>query len=391
MKIDQLAQAQEAYILEKRRYFHQYPELSWLEKDATCAIATEMGALGYTVHLFPDHTGLWADIEGTKATAHPRTLMLRADLDALPITENTGLPFESVRKGVMHACGHDSHTAMLMGAARMLSEIRDQFSGSIRLLFQPAEEINEGARYCITQGVLQNVDAVLGLHVWGDLEAPYLNIQDGPRMASCDIFRIRVNGVSAHGGTPHQGVDAIVAASAIVLQIQSIVSRNNDPREPLVLTVGELHGGKRFNIIADTVEMVGTVRALSQTIRMQVEGRLRKKAENTAAAYGATVDIQYDYLAQPVVNRQPDLVKLAQASAEKLYGNTAIRMMPPLMASEDFAYYLEQVPGVFCFLGAQKGMACDVAKNHSERFTVDESVLVRGAAFYAQFALDYLA
>ncbi|HPS80860.1 MAG TPA: amidohydrolase, partial [Candidatus Limiplasma sp.] len=251
MQIEKLARELEPYLMDKRRYFHRHPELSWQETATTEALAEELNAMGLEVRRFPGHTGVMGVLRGKAPCAAPKTLLLRADIDALPIAEKTGLPYQSETGGVMHACGHDGHTAMLLGAARLLCGLTEQFSGEIRFLFQSAEETSAGAVYYIEQGVTAGADAVFGMHLWGDFDAPWLDVSPGPRMASCDRFQITVRGVSAHGSAPQQGVDAVVAASALVMQLQTLVSRGTDPRDALVVTVGKISGGKRFNIIAD--------------------------------------------------------------------------------------------------------------------------------------------
>ncbi len=391
MDIRTLAEAQEAYIIDTRRHLHRHPELSWQETQTTAYITKALEALGVPVTPIPGSTGLVGILRGQKPADRPKTVMLRADIDALPITEKTGLPFASVHEGVMHACGHDCHTAMLLGAARILQESRAALCGEVRLLFQPAEEVNAGAAHCIRQGVLGGVDAMFGLHIWGDLDAPYFSIAEGSRMASCDNFTLTVHGTAAHGSAPHQGVDAIVAAASVVTALQSIVSRAVDPHVPLVVTIGEIHGGKRFNIIADEVRLVGTVRTHDKAVRGQVEAHLRRVAEHAAAVHGATVTLDYQYLAPAVQNNTPRLTAIARNAAVRLYGADALRDMPPLMSSEDFAQYMEQVPAVFCFLGARNESLNLTAANHNDTFTVDEAALKRGAALYAQFAHDFLA
>jgi amidohydrolase len=337
---------------------------------------------------FAGRTGVLGTLRGERG-AGGGTVLLRADMDALPIPEQSGLPFASENAGVMHACGHDVHTAMLLGAARILRSLRHTFAGEVRFLFQPAEEVSAGSSFAIEQGAMDGVDAVFGLHVWGDFDAPYFNIQEGSRMASCDNFKLTVHGVAAHGSAPQQGVDAVVAAAAIVMQLQTVVSRMSDPRVPLVITVGQIQGGKRFNIIADTVEMVGTVRTHDKALRAQVEGLIRRVCEHTAAVYGASCELSYEYLAPPVIN-DPALSALARAAAARLFGEDSLRSIPPQMSSEDFATYLEHAPGVFAFLGGRNEALGFTAANHNERFTVDERILMRGAALHAQFTLDFL-
>ncbi len=388
MDILSLAKAAEPHIIDLRRDLHRHPELSWQEVRTTDAVAAELAALGVSTRRFEGRTGVLGTLKG-RAGASGKTLLLRADIDALPIQENTGLPFASENAGVMHACGHDTHTAMLLGAARILSSLRHSFAGEVRFLFQPAEEISAGSAFVIEQGAMEGVQAVFGLHIWGDFDAPYFSIQEGSRMASCDNFKLTVHGKAAHGSAPQQGVDAVVAAAAMVMQLQTVVSRMSDPRVPLVVTVGQIQGGKRFNIIADTVEMVGTVRTHDKALRKQVEGLIRRVCEHTAAAYGATAELAYEYLAAPVIN-DPALAGLARAAATRLFGEGVLRDIPPQMSSEDYAAYLEQVPGVFCFLGGRNEALGYGAPNHNDHFAIDEAVLVRGAALYAQFALDFL-
>ncbi len=390
MQIDKLAKEQEEYIIAQRRHFHQHPELSWEEHKTTQAIAGELEALGVKVRRFPDKTGVLGILHGKKPSGSLKTVVLRADIDALPILEKTGLPFESTIPGVMHACGHDCHTAMLLGAARILNGLREAFSGEVRLLFQGAEETSSGAKYYIEQGVLEHADAVFGMHIWGNFDAPFIDIQPGPRMASCDNFKITVKGVSAHGSAPHQGVDAIVAAAGIIMQVQSLVSRSNDPVNPLVVSIGEIHGGRRFNIVADQVELMGTVRTHDKEVRSQMEEKLRRVVTHAAEAMGATAVLEYDYFAGPVRNDHEELTQIARQAAIRLYGGDTLRELPTMMGSEDFAYYMEKVPGIFCFLGGRNAVLGYTAVNHNDHFTVDESVLKRGAALYAQFAWDFL-
>lgn len=390
MNYRQLAESAESYIIEQRRWFHQHPELSWEEFKTTDHIVEELEKMGYEVHRFPDHPGCYTILKGGKAGPNSKMVALRADIDALPVEEKTCLPFASENCGVMHACGHDCHIAMLLGAAKLLADSKEELCGNVKIFFQAAEETCHGAEYYVEQGILDGVDAIMGQHIWGVLEAPYLNFQPGRRMASCDNFTITVEGVSAHGTNPHLGADALIAAASILLNVQTFVSRNNDPLNPLVLTVGEMHGGQRFNIIANHAEMYGTVRTFDPKFRLEIEANLRRIVENTAAALGVTAKVTYEYYPSPVINDDEELTQIAQAAAEKLYGPTATKELPMMMGSEDFAYYMEKVPAVFGFIGSRNEALGLTATNHNDRYTVDESVLKRGSAMYAQFAADYL-
>ena len=389
MDIRALAEQYESYIIEQRRWFHAHPELSWEEFGTTDHIQQELEKMGLEVHRFDGRPGCTAMIYGGKAAPGAKTVALRADIDALPVEEKTGLPFTSQNPGVMHACGHDNHMAMLLGAARILCDLKDELAGNVKLLFQAAEETCFGAEYYVQQGVLDGVDAIYGQHIWAGLEAPYLNVQPGVRMASCDNFTITVEGSSTHGSTPHLGTDAIVAAASIIMNIQTIVSRNNDPLNALVVTIGEIHGGQRFNILANKVVMEGTCRTHSREMRGKIEPLLRRVCEDTAAAFGARAELKYDAFPSPVINDHDDLNQIAHDAAVKLYGEEGIKEMPRVMGSEDFAFFMDVVPGIFGFLGSRD--AEHQASNHNDCYDVPEEVLKRGAAMHAQFAADYLS
>ena len=389
MDIRALAEKYEGYIIEQRRWFHAHPELSWEEFGTTDHIREELEKMGLEVHRFEGRPGCTAMIYGGKAVPGAKTVALRADIDALPVEEKTGLSFASENPGVMHACGHDNHMAMLLGAAKILCEVKDELEGNVKLLFQAAEETCFGAEYYVQQGVLDGVDAIYGQHIWAGLEAPYLNVQPGVRMASCDNFTITVEGSSTHGSTPHLGTDAIVAAASIIMNIQTIVSRNNDPLNALVVSIGEIHGGQRFNILANKVVMEGTCRTHSREMRGKIEPLLRRICEDTAAAFGAKAELKYDAFPSPVINDHDDLNQIAHDAAVKLYGEEGIKEMPRVMGSEDFAYFMDVVPGIFGFLGSRD--AEHQASNHNDCYDVPEDVLKRGAAMHAQFAADYLS
>ena len=389
MDIRALAEKYEGYIIEQRRWFHAHPELSWEEFGTTDHIQEELEKMGLEVHRFEGRPGCTAMIYGGKAVPGAKTVALRADIDALPVEEKTGLPFASENPGVMHACGHDNHMAMLLGAAKILCEVKDELEGNVKLLFQAAEETCFGAEYYVQQGVLDGVDAIYGQHIWAGLEAPYLNVQPGVRMASCDNFTITVEGSSTHGSTPHLGTDAIVAAASIIMNIQTIVSRNNDPLNALLVSIGEIHGGQRFTIMANKVVMEGTCRTHSREMRGKIEPLLRRICEDTAAAFGAKAELKYDAFPSPVINDHDDLNQIAPDAAVKLYGEEGIKEMPRVMGSEDFAYFMDVVPGIFGFLGSRD--AEHQASNHNDCYDVPEDVLKRGAAMHAQFAADYLS
>lgn len=388
MDIKALAEKYKDYIIEKRRWFHQYPELSMQEENTTNRIVKELEAIGIPVKRFDGICGCVGELKGGRPG---KTILLRADIDALPVTEQTGLPFASKNEGLMHACGHDCHIAMLLGAAKILYEGKEDLAGTVKFFFQPGEEVAQGAKAAIEQGVMENVDTCFGMHVWSQIKSPYFNIEYGERMASCDTFKLTVFGEAAHGSSPHLGRDALVAASAIVMNLQAISSRMNDPLGALVLTVGTMNGGQNYNIIPDRIEMEGTVRTFNREFQNSMKGRILEIAENTARCYGCTVDLEYNYLTIPVINENQELLRLCENSAVKLFGDNILTGMERLTSSEDFSYLMDQVPGLFGYLGSYNPeVPGSEYSNHHEKFTVDEEILHRGSAITAQYAVDFL-
>lgn len=384
----ELGKKYEDYIVDLRREFHRFPELSLEEVETTKRIVRELTAMGLDVETFEDMPGCVGTLRGGKPG---KTVLIRSDIDGLPVPEKTGLPFTSENQGRSHACGHDAHIAMTLGAAKILCEKKDELPGNVKFYFQTAEELACGCRMGIEHGVAKDVDASIGGHVWGWFHAPKINLEAGPRMASCDNFTLTVRGKAANGLTPQNGKDAIVAAAAVIMNAQQIVSRWNDPQNALVVTIGTFDGGESPDTVADEVKMVGTVRTYSREVRAEVEGKLRQIAEDTAKTYGCTAELEYNYLCGPIINDNEELLALARNSGAKLFGEDVFVEMEKVTGSEDFSYLMEAVPSLYCYLG---GWSDDVPgsdkPNHHECYTVDENILHRGAAFYAQFAEDFL-
>ena len=387
MSVHESIAAHERHIIEMRRHLHQHPELGCEERETTAYILSELRSIGIPVITYDDITGCIAVIEGGKKGA---TVMLRADIDALPITENSGVPFTSENAGVMHACGHDCHTAMLLGAARVLWEIRESLPGTVKLIFQMGEELGRKSEEYVKRGALEGVDAIFGMHVWPSMETGTFNFEAGERMACSDRFTIRIHGTAAHGSAPHLGHDAIVAAAAAVMALQTIPSRQNNPLDSLVVTVGMMNGGTKQNILADAVELVGTVRAFNREFRSSMPERIRNVVENTVRSYGCTAECDYYFGPSPLINDDEDLVRISRAAAEQVMGKDAYRATPKVTGAEDFSVFMEHVPGVYGYLGIRnpsKGIDCI---NHHPAFLVDEDVLVKGAEIYVRFAQNYL-
>ena len=388
MNVLETAKQAEGYIPDRRRYYHQHPELSGQEKNTSEQLVRDLEALGITeIHHMKNCYGLTAVIRGSKPG---KLLGIRSDMDALPIREETGLPFASQNEGVMHACGHDSHMAILLGAAKILQAHRDELCGGVKLIFQPSEENASGAKWMAAEHAADDVDALLGAHVWGTLDAPLIDVSAGNRMAGADLFSIDVNGRSSHGGEPHLGMDAISIGCAIVNNLQQCVSRMNDPLHPEVLTIGEFAGGPQFNVISDHVWMQGTTRYFTRT--PQIEGQMRRIIEQTEASFGADATLNYEYKSPAVVNSDSLMNRVAHDTVVKLFGNEALGNLPPMMGGEDFAQLVPAgTPTFFAFIGSRNAEKGITHTNHQAQYTVDEDILVRGAAFEAQFALDYLA
>ena len=389
MDIKEKAENIKDYIIEMRRHFHQNPELSLEEFETTKKIVNELEKMGIEVSTFKDGlTGCVGTIKGVK---EGKTLLLRADIDALSVHEQTNLEFVSRVDGKMHACGHDCHAAMLLGVAKILSEMKDKFSGNIKLFFQAAEEIGLGAKLSIEQGVMDNVDACYGVHVTPRFESPKINMQYGERMAATDVFKLTVEGTSSHGSSPHLGHDAIVTSAAIITALQTIVSRINNPLKPAVVTIGTIKGGQRFNIIANEVIMEGNVRTFDEIFRKEIETHIREIAESVAKAHSCTAKLEYRYGTGVVLNKDKNLVDIAQNAVKKLYGEDSLVEMEKITGGEDFSLLMEKAPGIFGYIGTRNLKVPGSEKiNHHECFTVDEDALIRGTAVAVQFALDYL-
>ena len=389
MDIKEKAENIKDYIIEMRRHFHQNPELSLEEFETTKKIVNELEKMGIEVSTFKDGlTGCVGTIKGVK---EGKTLLLRADIDALSVHEQTNLEFASRVDGKMHACGHDCHAAMLLGVAKILSEMKDKFSGNIKLFFQAAEEIGLGAKLSIEQGVMDNVDACYGVHVTPRFESPKINMQYGERMAATDVFKLTVEGTSSHGSSPHLGHDAIVTSAAIITALQTIVSRINNPLKPAVVTIGTIKGGQRFNIIANEVIMEGNVRTFDEIFRKEIETHIREIAESVAKAHSCTAKLEYRYGTGVVLNKDKNLVDIAQNAVKKLYGEDSLVEMEKITGGEDFSLLMEKAPGIFGYIGTRNPKVPGSEKiNHHECFTVDEDALIRGTAVAVQFALDYL-
>ena len=387
MNVKELAKEQESYVIQCRHYLHSHPELSTKEVNTTRFIKEELEKMGVEVQEFEGITGCVGTIKGDKPG---KTVMLRADIDALPITENPGKSYCSLNPGVMHACGHDCHTSMLLGAAKILSAHRDEIHGTVKLIFQMAEEIGRKSEEYVKRGALEGVDAIFGMHIWSAVPAGKVNFESGERMACSDRFTIKIHGKSSHGSVPHEGKDAIIAGAAAIQALQTIPSRINNPFNALVVTVGIFNGGTKENIIADQAELTGTVRAFNREFRNSMPEVIKSVVEPVVKGYGCSAEVDYYFGPSPLINDHEDLVQIARGAASKEMGEDALIPLKKMTGAEDFSVYMETVPSVFGYLGCRNEEKGIIAAHHHPAFDVDEDVLYHGTGIYVQFALDYL-
>jgi amidohydrolase len=377
------------YTQALRRDFHMHPELGFQEVRTADIVARELSALGLEVHTGVAETGVVALIEGGKPGP---VVLVRADMDALPITEETGAEYASQTPGVMHACGHDGHTAILLTVARLLHAHRAELAGTVKLVFQPAEEGLGGAARMIEAGVLENPrpDVTLALHLWNDQPLGWIGVARGAAMAGAEIFKIKVRGKGGHGAAPHQTHDPILAASQIVTALQSIVARNIAPLQAAVVSVCTIHGGEAFNIIPQSVELSGTIRTFEREVREKVLERFEVITYGLAETFGCTAEVELTCLTPAVINKI-ETAEVVERTARKIFPGANIDTRHNVtMGSEDMAFIMEKVPGCFFFVGsANKEKKLD-ASHHHPCFDFDEQALPRAAALMAAVVAELL-
>ncbi|MFQ5694158.1 MAG: M20 family metallopeptidase [Nitrospinota bacterium] len=359
--------------IEIRRDLHAHPELGFRE-ERTAAIVTErLRALGLEVRTGVAKTGVVGLLRGAEPG---RTIMVRADMDALPLQEENGVSYRSRDDGVMHACGHDGHTAMALMAARILHARRGRIHGNVKFVFQPAEEGPGGAEPMIKEGVLRDpdVDLAVGVHLWNDLRLGQVGVQSGPIMGSVDRVEITVRGKGGHGAKPQETVDPVVASAQIITALQTLISRERNPLEPAILPIGSIHGGEAFNVIPSEVKLVGTVRTLSEAVWEAMPGRIQRVAEGVAAGFGATAEVKYQRMYQTTQN-DPHIAAHVEGLAQELVGPEAVIRHSATMGGEDMSFFLREIPGCFFFIGSanpEKGLKYP---HHNPRFDFDEDAL----------------
>jgi amidohydrolase len=381
------AQTLYEYTRGLRRDFHAHPELGFHEVRTAGIVAKELNSLGLETYTGIADTGVVAILEGAKPGP---VILLRADMDALPIHEETGREYASQNPGVMHACGHDGHTAILLAVARILQSHQKDLQGTVKFVFQPAEEGMGGAEKMLTAGILENpkVDVVLGLHIWNEKPVGWLGISNGAVMAGAEIFKIKVVGQGGHGAAPHLSVDPVLAAAQMVNALQGIVARNVAPLQTAVVSVCTIHGGDAFNVIPPAVELTGTIRTFEASVRKVVLQRFRETVNGIADAMGCRVELDLQQLTPATVNN-PDVASVVQSVAQTLFPDSVIDSSNFVtMGSEDFAFILEKTPGCFFFIGSanpEKGLD---AGHHHPKFDFDETILPQATTLLAATTLE---
>jgi hippurate hydrolase len=369
-------------IIALRRDIHREPELGFDTERTAQKVLAALDGLPLDIETGVARNGIVATLWGGEGP----TVALRADMDALPIEEETGLPFSSEIEGRMHACGHDGHTSMLVGAAHALSQrdLRDRLNGTVKFVFQPAEEGGGGGRVMVDEGVADDVASIFALHLWPGLPFGKVATKAGPIMAAADAFEMEIRGSGGHGAMPHLAADAVVIAAQVVTTLQTVVSREIDPVEPAVLTVGEIGAGTAFNIIPEKARLGGTVRTLNPDLRERMPGRIEALARGVAKGMRGDAILDYTFSYPVTVNEEAAADRVLEV-AEDLFGAESVLELPnPSMGAEDFAFYLEKVPGAFIWLGIGE----EVSGLHTPKFAFDEKVLPRGSALLAALALE---
>jgi len=371
-------------IIKTRRDFHKHPELSFKEKRTSKIVGDKLESYGLKVSRNIGKTGVVGVLKGK---SRGKSIALRADMDALPIQETSNIPYKSINDGVMHACGHDAHTAMLLGAAEVLSKMKNKIKGEIHFIFQPAEEGYAGAKFMIADGAIDNVDEIYGMHVWNYQKSGTIGVKTGPVMAAADMFTIDIKGIGGHGATPQGTVDCVIVASHIIQALQTIVSRNTNPLESTVVTVGQINGGYNFNIIADKITLKGTTRAYTEENRKMIKKRMKEILSGISKTFGAKINLKYKDGYPPVINNTM-VTKNLEKVAKNIVGEDV--MAPYLsMGGEDFSYFANKIPGCFFFLGtAPKNARSMSVPQHCSHFNIDENAMLIGSSVFVNLALS---
>ncbi len=385
-RIKEIAEKLAPRLIEIRRHIHSHPELSGQEYQTAAYVAGVLSSCGIHVQESVGKTGVVGELKGDGIDS--RLLAIRTDMDALPITERTELDFSSRQPGVMHACGHDVHTTVGLGTAMVLSQLEENLPGNVRFLFQPAEEISLGASWMVADGVMEKVDSILSVHVFPSIPAGSVGIRYGALTAAADHLEITIMGESGHGARPHEAIDAIWIASQVITTLQQAISRTQNPLRPVVLTIGTIKGGRAANVIADHVELVGTVRSLHPETHANLPQWIDQIVKNVCHTYGATCEVKYER-GVPSVQNDTTLTQLVEGAAREAWGSDRVQILPePSLGAEDFSLYLEHAPGMMFRLGVGYPDRHNYPLHHPQ-FQVDESAIITGVVTLANAVYKY--
>lgn len=378
------------YITEMRRYFHAHPEISLKEYNTCKKIEEELDEMGIP-HRRVGETGVYGWIDGKGNDGKDKVMVLRADIDALAMEDLKEVSYCSKEEGVCHACGHDAHIATLLGAAKILKEKEQDFGGQVRLFFQQAEEIGQGARIFVKEGLMEGATRVFGAHVSSKLDSGTVSLTAGPQNASCDYFKIKVTGKGAHVSTPQLGIDAVYVASQIVVALQSIVARNTDPLETVVVGVGVLRAGTQYNIVAEHAEIEGTTRSFSKAVREFTNERVKTIAKQTAELYGAEAEVEFQGFANPLINDEEAVEEVTEVAKQVIEEKNIISNFEKMLGADDFADFLQETKGMYAFVGTRNKEKPNTASaHHHGLFDIDEEGLLLSCNLYVDYALQVL-
>lgn len=389
MDILNMIDKQNDYVQQCRHWLHSHAELAWREFETTDFIIQQLTEMGIEAHRYPEHTGCWAMIKGGNCSENAKTILLRADIDAMPGNDVKKVPYASKNPGAVHSCGHDAHTAMLLAATKVFKEIAPELTGNVKLVFEAAEEIGTGGKYYVEQGIMNDVDAVFGIHMWNDLNSPYIDLAPGLRLSSFNIFTIRIHGKADATIFPHLAGDAALAGAKIADALQLLETHKRDPLKPTVIAIGKMHGGMAANTYCDEMELVGTVRTFSEEFHSHIDELFADIVNPIAKIMGCTADIDISKGAPMMAHDNQMMLQVSQNAASTLFGESVLKQTPLTLASDTFAYYADRAPGTFAFLGCRdegKGFTYPL---HNDNFDFDESLLPKGASLFVQVALEF--
>ena len=387
MNVQEIAKEYKEYLIEMRRWFHQHPEIAEKEFETSARVKAELDKYGIDWKPCGLQTGVLATIVGTKPG---KTILLRGDMDALPVTEETGAPYASQNPGFMHACGHDCHTATMLTVARLLNDHKDKLCGTVKVAFQPAEEIGTGAPGMINEGALEGVDSAFAIHIMSMIPSGQVSLSCGPQMAGVDKFVIRIEGKGGHASSPHECIDPVVCMGAMIGNLQTVVSRQCSPMDAAVLTIGKAEAGTLWNVIPGTATLEGTTRYFTRQLYKDFPVMMERVVKHTAETYRCNAQLDYIRMIPPTIN-DVSFAEMAKESFAKVLTSKNVVDIGPIAIGEDFGLFLEKVPGALALVGVGNEACGAIWPQHSAKYTVDEDALLNSVMLYAQVALDFNA